>query len=390
MSDPLTMAPLKWLGEKGLDLLADQLEKKILKRIDPAILQIQEELKDIRNAQDQTLIAPFREGLTQFQLGEPAKARDILVKADSMNPHAPLPKLWLALILLKQNNNQREAYEYLSRALRLNPYSILEHVGEVCLQEVGLTAGGKQSEALVVKRPWSLSLANERFNSSLVTRFKWPKKTLQKYFGVYSSRSTAAIAGASVCGDHVAIKWLLGDNLRHGVEEVLALFNLKSQEPVWARLNKNEDLVFLTYQHVVVYLRERNSYSLLDYDKGDSINKMSQDYFGTLFGRSGEKSAAFIRANWQGTARTDAYEKSARFIEPRVSTMDTTFGHYPRLFSEGATLYDPCGMNPTPLTVINRWNHVHFQGGATLLPSCRLVGGATIGIGEGANISVRE
>jgi hypothetical protein len=390
MSDPLTLEPLKWLGGKALDLIADRLGKKILKDIDPAIAQIQEELEDIRETQDQMLIAPFREGLRLLQLGDLEKARDMLVKADSMNPYAPLPKLWLALILLKQEKNFREAYQCLSQAVQLNPYSVLNHAGELDLQEVNKIASEKPTAGAVVRRPWSVSLASEKLTANLATRFKWPKKILQKYLGAYPSRSTAAIVCASVCGSHVAIQWLLAGNLRHGTEEVLGLFNLKSQEPVWARLNKKEDLVFLTYQHVVVYLRDWKAYCILDSKNGDRVKKMSKEYFESMFARDRGQSAAFIRANWQGSPPPVAYEKSARFIEPRVVLMDTTFGHYPSLFSEGATLYDPCGKNFIPLTVINRWNHVHFQGGANLLPSCRLLGGAVVACGDGANAELEE
>jgi len=390
VSEPLTSSSLKWLAEKAVDLIAERVKKKVLTEVNPELERIEENLKDIRDAQEQKLVAPLIEGLSQFRLNKFDKAVDNLVRARALNPHAPVPRRWLALVLSQQSEYRSEAYKYLAEAIELNPYCLSDGSDDLSLQSVSPTEEYGAPNWKHSSKPWSLSLSNEKFTDELKSRFKWPKRTFQKYLGMYSSRSTAAIVKASVCGGRVAVQWLMADNLRHRTEEVMALFELKSQKPLWAHLNKKEDLTFLSYRHVVVYRRESDSFLLLDFTNGDSAKKMSRNYFDAMFAHGNSESAPFIRANWHGTLPKDAYEKSAKFVEPRLSTMDTTFGHFPRLFSEGAELNDPCGLSTPTFTVLNRWNHYHFRGGATLLPSCRLVGGAAVSCGEPIRSAVDE
>jgi hypothetical protein len=386
MSEPFAVGSLKWVGEKVLDLLAERVEKRIFEELNPELVEIHQDLKDIRSTQEEMLIGPLLEGLTLARLHELNKATDKLIEAESRNPYAPVPKVWLAVMLSRMQKDREKAVQLLSEALGLNPYYILDSATQLGAQLSQVISRPVCSGHRTESKVWALSLEERSFNAQLASRFRWPKRILQKYLripGFYEMRSTAAIARASVCGNKIALQWYLAHNLRHKTEAAIGLIDHIAPDPLWVQLNPRYDLVFLSYQHVVVHQPSRNLFCLLDPNNGSLVKRMSENYFNVMFGGWKAGALSSVRSNWLGTTPAVAYQKSSQPLEREKSITDSILGHYAGLYRESASLCDPCGADTQEWKVSNEWDHLHIAGSPNSgPPTCRLRGGGQVECGS--------
>lgn len=377
MTEPV-IGSIKWIGEKMLDLLAESVEKRIFKDIDPQLSDLQEDLKDIRKTQEDMLIGPLDEGLRFLRLGDVNKALEKIGEAESKNPLAPVPKAWLAICFLHLQKDREAAANLVSEALALNPYYLFDGPDELA-HKLPSAAQHVEVECFNAEsKRWFLPLDGDDLIKHFSSQLALARRIAKRYFGAYTSFATAAVKRASFCSNRIAIQWLLADNLRHKRDEILGLFGFQSSYPSWAHFNRKQELLFISPRFVVVKYRDRDLYGLLDVTNGSCVKKMSDRYFRVMFGGWNPKGVAGTRSNWTGTSPEEAYVKSARFQQPPVVSSDTTFGHIPTIFEEAGMLQDLCEMHGHAVRVSNKWEHVHRPGSINMLPSCRLVAAGRI------------
>ena len=185
---------------------------------------------------------------------------------------------------------------------------------------------------------------------------------------------------ASRCGRFIALEWQIADSLHHTPESALITWDVGSGKPIWGHLERDEALVFATYEHVITQ-RKDGRYSLLDIHSGQTALTISARYFAKMIGNSMSVSPLFQRANWVGTTRQAAFDALTDYptVRARERGVHT---HRPKHFKlpEHADLRDPMGLDAAVVRVENNWHHAHFQAPPNNFPMCYLEGGASIGL----------
>lgn len=369
--DPISIAIEAALKKVFIDIPADILAKRLLGELNPHITKVQEKIDLVQIGMEKDRVAELKAALSFIEYGEAEHAFEALVRAEARNNVSPVAKILLASFLL-QRRKIEEAKNKLREAAELNPYLVAPLLEDKKLNP----AETKGTEG----QPWTLRLWDQAFISQLSKG--WPRKLLQRYFGFYSARSTAAIYFASLCWDGLVVQWILGDNLRHkGFEHVIMAVDTKDGTVRWRYRNPGWTPVFASYSHIVGF--DQEYYFLVSWQTGkkDRTTQMSPEYFLSMYlgDQNLLNSSPFRMSNWSGTAAAEAYERSADFLEPRIQSSDPTLGHLPKTFIEQAILRDPYGFKVPEIRVENKWEHFHFNGGSgSMFPSCRLTGGAKI------------
>jgi hypothetical protein len=369
--DPISVAIEAALKKAFIDIPVNILAKRLLRELNPQITKVQEKIDLVQIGMEKDRVAELKAALSFIEFGEAERAFETLVRAEARNNVSPVAKILLASFLL-QRGKIEEAKNKLCDAAELNPYLVSPLLENEKLNPAEIKEVGGQ--------PWTLRLWDQAFVSQLSKG--WPRKLLQRHFGFYSARSTAAIYFASLCWDGLLVQWILGDNLRHkGFEHVTMAVDTRDGSVRWQHRNVGWTPVFASYSHIVGF--DQEYYFLVSWQTGnkDRTTQMSPEYFSLMYlgDQNLHNSPAFRMSNWSGTGAAEAYEKSADFLEPRVQSSDPTLGHSPKPFIERAVLRDPFGFKVPEIRVENKWQHFHFNGGSgSMFPSCRLTGGAKI------------
>jgi hypothetical protein len=369
--DPISIAVEAALKKMLIDIPVDLLAKRLLTELNPQLTKVQDKIDLVQLGLEKDRIAELKTALSFVKYGNNDRAFEALVRAEVLNDISPLAKTLLASFLL-QRGKIEEATSKLGEAAKLNPYLLAPVLVKESLNPAGITE--------IDGQPWTLRLWDQAFISQLSKG--WPRKLLQRYFGFYSTRSTAAIYFASLCWNNLVVHWILGDNLRHkGYEQVIMAVDTKDGTIRWRHRNIGWTPVFATYNHIIGFDQEYYFFVSWQTGKKDRSTQMSPEYFSLMYlgDQNLQELPAFKRSTWSGTAAAEAYEKSADFLEPRIQSADPTLGHLPKLFLERAVLSDPYGFKVPEVRVENKWEHFHFNGGSgSMFPSCRLIGGAKI------------
>jgi hypothetical protein len=258
--DPLTSGA--WLIEKIRGWAADA----VLEKFKPKVDLLQENLAHLNRRaleadqkSDDALIAPLREGIRRWQLGDLDEAINRFFEAEARNPFAPVPRILLAFACATRTPAASAAQtdivnDLLKGAASLSPYSVepwIDAGGDGGLQRLFQDDTDPGAEPQWAPRSYELDsfdVIREIGNTC-----GWPKLPFWKTLDPsYRPRSTSAIARASVCGASAVIEWLIADHLLNRVETALVLFRLDTGNVQWGRLATNEQLLFATYQHVIV------------------------------------------------------------------------------------------------------------------------------------------
>lgn len=386
--------PTAWLVDKIRGWAADQILDSFKAKLDPlkqGLMNLEGLALDGDTKSDDDRMASTFEGARLWQLGDLAGAITQLIKAESSNQLAAVPRALLTLVYLERGhlNDQELAVvaNWLKVLVSLNPYAAERWLPESMLSQLAAFLP-KSSTIAQPLQTWTKDLSDQSVIWNIADKLGWPRPSLWKRADPWGPpRSVSAIAKASRCGRFVALEWQLADSLHHAPESALIVCEVATGAPKWGRLETGDSLVFTTYDHVVTR-RKDGRYSLIDIDNGATALTISPRYFAKMIGEPCYDSPLFRKANWVATGRLAAFDAVTEYsTEGARGRGPQTHMPKPSKLREHADLFDPLGADMAAIRVENNWHHTHFQGSPNTFLNCVLDGGAAIQLTSSSGVS---